>query len=182
MTSKTQTTDATMKAGKEAFETAAKASKETMDKAVKGATEAWTQGYDQITTLTREQIEKVYPAGVKNFDELTAQQKASIEALLTSGEAASKGAEKLGEEIVSYNQKAYEAALGNAKALMGAKTVQDVFEMQTGFVRESFDAFVAEQAKLSEMTVKFANEAVQPLNASWTKTVETFSKPFAQQG
>lgn len=180
MTTKTQNDDAT-KAGQEMFESAAKAGKETVEKAVKAGTEAWSQGYAQATSATREQIEKFYPAGVKSFDELTEQQKAAIEAVLASSEVTFKGAEQLGEELVTYNQKAYDKALGNAKALMNAKTVQHAVELQTGFVREGFDDFVAEQAKLSELAVKFMNEATQPLNATWAKTFEAFSKPFGAQ-
>lgn len=175
MTSKTQT-DAG-KAGQEIFENATKAGKETFEKSVKAGTEAWTQGYAQAASATREQIEKFYPAGVKSFDELTEQQKATVEALIASSEVTVKGAEQLSEEIVAYNQKAYDKAMGNAKALMGAKTVQDAVELQTDFLREGFDEFVAQQAKLSELAVKFANEATQPLNATWAKTAETFAKP-----
>lgn len=179
MTSKTQKDAA--KAGTEMFESAAKAGKEGFEQAVKAGTEAWTQGFTQATTVTREQIQKFYPAGLEGFDELTEQQKATVEAIIASGEAAAKGAEAFGEELVKFNQKAYDKAMGNAKALMGAKTVQDAVALQTGFVREGFDDLLAQQAKFSELAVKYATEATQPLNATWAKTAESFSKPFGPQ-
>ena len=52
-------------------------------------------------------------------------------------------------------------------------------DLQNTFAKTRFDSFIAESAKISEMTVKTTNEAIAPLKARVDETVETLSKPIA---
>jgi hypothetical protein len=57
--------------------------------------------------------------------------------------------------------------------MLGVKTLSDAMEVNTGFARSSFDTLVGGSAKLSELGVKLATEASQPLltqlGRSWIK-------------
>jgi phasin family protein len=66
-----------------------------------------------------------------------------------------------------------------AKALMGAKTLREAVDLQTDLAKSNFDKFIAESTKLSEMSVKVANEAFEPINARVNVAVEKLLKPIA---
>ncbi len=63
--------------------------------------------------------------------------------------------------------------------VLGAKSLNEVVDLQNTFTKGAFDAFVAESAKISELSVKTASEAIQPLKARVDQTVETISRPLA---
>ena len=51
--------------------------------------------------------------------------------------------------------------------MMAAKTVKDFVDMQSDSARTSFDNFLSESTRLSEISVKVANEAFDPLEAQF---------------
>ena len=63
--------------------------------------------------------------------------------------------------------------------MMTAKTMRDVIDLQTDFAKQRFDHLVAEGTKMSEMSVKVANEAMEPLQKQFDTTVSTPTKPIA---
>ncbi len=69
--------------------------------------------------------------------------------------------------------------MSNGKALLAVKTIQELIALQNAYAKASFNAFVAESAKLQELSVKIANEALAPLSERVNLTVETLGKPAA---
>ena len=88
-----------------------------------------------------------------------------VEAFVKAGEVLTKGAETLGKAYYDFAQASAEASVEATKAMMTAKTVKDFVDIQSTFARSSFDNFLAESTRLSEMSVKLANEAFDPLKA-----------------
>jgi phasin family protein len=65
------------------------------------------------------------------------------------------------------------------KAIFACKNVQDMMTLQGKLTQVNMDKAVAQSSKLSEMTVKVANEAAQPISAQVNVAVEKFMKPLA---
>jgi len=149
------------------------------EEALKAGVDAVQQGYEQAIAATREQVEKFAPGATKGFEELSVFGKQNMEAAVAISTIAAKGFEILGKEIAAYNQKALEAGVANTKTLMGAKTFQEAVELQTGFARQGLDDLVAEGTKLSELSLKVAQDTAGPLNARVNAAVEKFGKPLA---
>lgn len=149
------------------------------EEALKAGVDAVQQGYEQAVAATREQVEKFAPGAAKGFDELSVFSKQNMEAVVAFSTLAAKGFETLGKEIAAYNQKALEVTVANTKTLMGAKTFQEAVELQTGFARQSLDDLVAEGTKLSELSLKVAQDTASPINARVNAAVEKFGKPLA---
>jgi len=168
-----------VKSSKEAAHKAVKAGHETVEKAVKSGTDAFAKSYEQYLTAAKDQLAKLFPSAAKNFDELAAFNKGNFDAFVAAGTAAAKGFETLSQQVIAYNQKAVEASVATTKALLGCKTMQDVVEVQTDLTRKSFDEWLAEGTKLSELTVKVANEAAEPINSRLSEAVDRFMKPLA---
>ena len=148
-------------------------------KAAKVGVEAFNQGYEQFFATTKEQVEKFLPGAVQGLDEFTKLGKDNMDAAIEAGTIAAKGFEAISQEVTDYNKRIFEAGVANAKALMGVKTVQEAMELQTGFARNSFDEFVSKGTKISELSVKVAQDVAEPVNARFTATVEKLTKQNA---
>ena len=88
-----------------------------------------------------------------------------------------KGMETLGKEIMDFSRVSFEGNVQATKALFGAKTFQDLVTMQSDHARKSMDQFLAEGAKLTELSVKVAGEAMAPIQARVDLAVKQFVKP-----
>lgn len=141
-------------------------------KSVEQAMKASTEGYEQAINMTKEQVEKASEAFFKSYDEVSAMNKESVDAFVKAGEVLTKGSESVGKAYFDFAQASAEASVEATKAMMGAKTVKDFFDIQSEFARTSFDNFLSESTRLSEMSVKVANEAFDPLKAQLNGSFE----------
>jgi phasin family protein len=168
----TQKTTQSTKQAKEA----AKLGAESVEQAVKAGTEALNTGYAQAMAMTKEQVSTYFPSAAKGFDEFAGLGKDNLDAAFEFGSVAAKGFEAISKEFMAFNQKALEANMEKATALLGCKTVQDLVEVQTDIARGNFDEFVAQGTKITEISVKAANEAVGPISVRVNDAVEKFVK------
>jgi hypothetical protein len=94
-------------------------------------------------------------------------------ALVQSQTAVARGLEALSVEVTGLAISGIDAATRTATDMLGVKTLSDAIEVNAGFTRSSFDALVGGSAKLSELGMKLATEASQPiltqLGKSWVK-------------
>lgn len=156
-----------------------KTTKDTFENVAPKSTEFVQKGYDQVLGATREQIEKASASAFKAYEELSKFQKDNYDAYLAASTIFAKGAENVGKAWMSLTQEALENAAQTAKALLGAKTLREAVDLQSDFAKSNFDKLVAEGTKLSELSVKVANEAFAPLNARVNVAVEKMLKPVA---
>ncbi len=106
--------------------------------------------------------------------ELNAHSKKNLEAAVASVTAATKGAEALGAQAMAYSKKALEDHVAAAKNLTGAKSVQEVVELQTAYAKSALEAYVAEMNKASETVAASVKECFLPLNERMSAFVERF--------
>ena len=116
---------------------------------------------------------------LKGMEELVAVGKGNLEAVVQANTAAVAGAKRFNTEVAAYLKAAYEANLAAAKALAGAKTVQEAVELQNGHVRASFDTAVAKGTELSEVAMAVANDVAEPLQARAQVTLDKLMAPIA---
>jgi hypothetical protein len=94
-------------------------------------------------------------------------------ALVQSQTAVARGLEALTAEMTGLAISGIDVAARTATDMLGIKTLSDAMEVNAGFTRTSFDTLVEGSAKLSELGVKLASEASQPilvqLGRSWIK-------------
>ena len=146
-----------------------------MDEAV----QVGKQTVEQAVAATKEQVEKASTAALKGYDEFATLNKASMDAYVKSSNIVTKGVEDLGKAYFAFAQSTAESNVAAAKKLMGAKTINDVVDIQAEVARSSFDSWVAESTKMSELSMKVANEAFEPIQAQFTAVVEKMTKPVA---
>lgn len=167
------------KSNKDAAQKAMKMGHEAIEQTVRSSTDAFAKGYEQYLATARDQMSRMFPSAAKNLDELAAFNKGNFDAFVAAGAAAAKGFETLSQQVIACNQKAVETSVATAKALLGCRTLQDVVEVQTDLTRKGIDEWLAEGTKLSELTVKVANQTAEPINSRLSEAVDRLMKPLA---
>lgn len=153
------------------FEAVIFASKEQVEKSIAASTEALEKAF----SMSKERFDAV----TKSVDEAAKLGKDQVDAYVTAGNVATKGFESINAEVISFTKTQVEDQISAAKAMMGAKTLQEFIELQSGYAKSAFEAYTAHTTKLSEVATKVAQDAFAPINAQVQATVEKMVKPLA---
>jgi hypothetical protein len=82
----------------------------------------------------------------------------------------SKGFQAIAATVVDYSKKAFEDSTRAFEQLVGAKSPEQVWEIQSQYAKKAFDAYVAQASKVGEMYVDLARTAYQPVEQVVAKT------------
>ena len=115
------------------------------------------------------------PAGEK-FAELGRE---NLAALWRANAALSQALEAVNHEMIGYVRSSFATAAGTATALLGARTFDDVFQLNADLAKANMVGWIEGSAKLSEIGAKFANEALMPLSSRFEATMQRLAKPLA---
>ncbi len=121
-------------------------------------------------TAFKEGMEKTIGA----LGEMNGLAKGNVDAVVESMTAATKGAETIGAQAMAYSKKNWEDAVAAAQTLSGAKSVQEVIELQSKYAKSSMEAYVSELNALTETLSASFKDTFKPINARMTAAVEKF--------
>ena len=127
---------------------------------------------EQFTTAGNTAFKDAIEKSLAGLNEANAHSKKNLEAVIASVTAATKGAEALGAQATAYSKKAVEANVAAAKSLSGAKSIQEVVELQTSFAKSALEAYMAELSKMGEIVQASVKDSMKPLNERVTAAVE----------
>jgi phasin family protein len=139
--------------------------------AAKGA-ETLKSTVEQFTTAQNQAFKDSIEKSLSALGEVNANSKKNLEAVVASATAAARGAETLGAQAISYSKKALEDQVAAARSLSGAKSVQEVVELQTAYAKSALEAYIAELTKASETVSASVKECFQPISERVTALVE----------
>ena len=98
----------------------------------------------------------------KIADEFQKVGKESFDAAVRSYGDANKGFQAIVAEVTNYSKKAFEDGTRAFEQLVGAKSVQHAVEIQSEYVKQAYEAHIAQMTKLGEMYVSLAQNAFKP--------------------
>ena len=127
---------------------------------------------EQFTTAGNVAFKDAVEKSLASLNEVNAHSKKNLEAVIASVTASTKGAEALGAHAMAYSKKAVEDNVAAAKSLSGAKSIQEVVELQTTFAKSAMEAYMAEVSKMSEIMSASMKDCMKPLSERVTATVE----------
>ena len=87
----------------------------------------------------------------------------NIAAMTKANLALSQGLQAIGQELVAYATNSLETASQTATALLGARTLDEVLQLNNDLANRTLETMAERTAKLSEMGVTLANDALAPL-------------------
>lgn len=123
-----------------------------------------TKIMEKLMTDTKAQYEKI-------TNEAAASGKEGFDAILKSTNIWMKGSEDLFKTYMSFAQDTASKNSEAFKTLLSCKNLNELTEVQNKLAQESFDGFMAGATKLSELSVKLATEALEPINDQVSKTI-----------
>jgi len=88
--------------------------------------------------------------------------KDNMETAMSSFGAWGKSAQAIAAEVANYSKKSLEGSAAAWERLMGAKSLDKVMEVQSEYLKSSYEDFVAEATKLGGLYVDLAKEAYKP--------------------
>ena len=95
--------------------------------------------------------------------------KDSMETMMSSFGAWSKSAQAIAVELTDFSKKSLEGSAAAWERLMGAKTLEKAMEVQSDYLKSSYEDFVAEATKISELYAGLAKEAYKPFEGALAK-------------
>ncbi|MFL5043218.1 MAG: phasin family protein [Xanthobacteraceae bacterium] len=110
---------------------------------------------------------------IKNLDEVQKLGKDNVEATLKSFGAASKAFQAIAAEVTNYAKKSFEDGTAAMERLLGAKTFEKAIEVQSEYVKTSYEGFVTEATKLGELYADLAKESYKPFEGYLAKVTPT---------
>jgi phasin family protein len=138
------------------------------------AAEAAKNTVEQFTAASNVAFKEGVEKSLSAMNELNAHSKKNLEAIVASATASAKGAEALGAQAMAFSKAVFDTQVSAAKSLAGAKSVQEVVELQTSFAKTALETYMAEFAKMSDTVSASVKESMKPLNERVTATVEKF--------
>ena len=155
------------KTTKDATTAAAKSAEDVMaagQEAVQAFVKAGAEGYEKAFEGARARTEEF----VKGYDEYSVTGKDNVDAVVAASTAYTKGMEAIASEWMAFAKSTMEQNVTNTKAVFGAKTLQEMMDLQSNFAKANFDEFVSQSTKVGEMATKVAQDTMEPINARVT--------------
>jgi phasin family protein len=91
--------------------------------------------------------------------------RAAFEAMVQSGSIVAKGLEGIGQAWFGLTQASLQDGAATARAILGARSAQQVLELQANYARATLDRLMVEGGKLSALSVAVANRAIEPIQS-----------------
>ena len=140
--------------------------------AIKEGMERTAKGLETSQVKIKGNIEK----SMKTAEEIVLFGQGNVEAWVKASQIYASGFQDISKQFAASSKASLEEAVAFTKSLMGVKSVKDAVDLQTGFTKSSIERAVSETNKLTDASVKLAEQTIAPLTARITLAVETFSK------
>ncbi|MEM7173449.1 MAG: phasin family protein, partial [Pseudomonadota bacterium] len=105
-------------------------------------------------------------------DELAAAGRDNLDAYMAAGQAWAAGMGAIGHELAQIAWQVVDAQLTATQALMTAKSVDEVLNLQANHSYSATELFLSESGRLAELTAEVAGQTAAPLQSRATASIE----------
>lgn len=106
---------------------------------------------------------------IKSLEELQKYSRDNLEATLKAFDAYGKKVQAIAQELADYSKKSLDESTKTVEKLFGAKTLESAIEIQTAYVKSSYEGFVSEATKLGALYAELARETYKPFESQFAK-------------
>jgi len=111
-----------------------------------------------------------------NFDEFQKFGKEQLEAVSSVAASLAKGFQTIAAETTDYSKKSIESNSAYMEKLLGAKSLDNAIQIQSEYAKSTYEGFVAQATKISEIYTNLAKEAFKPVESAFAK-VQAVASP-----
>ncbi len=94
-----------------------------------------------------------------NFDDASAKSKEAFDTIVSNYETVAKGYQTIATETSDYAKKAFQDGISHIEKLTTVKNIEAAVELQSSYIKTSYETFVAQMTKLGEMYSDLARVA-----------------------
>ncbi len=145
---------------------------------------------EEVVAMSKEQVKQqarkpaapaapAVPTPKATFDEVDRFNRENVEAVMQVATAVARCYEEIGTEWANYAKASMDEGVAASMALMGCTSMQEAIDVQTGYAKTAVDHYLSESARLSEISLKMANQALEPLNTRFSVAAEAPSRPVS---
>ena len=116
---------------------------------------------EQFTAASNVAFKEGVEKSLSAMNELNAHSKKNLEAIVASATASAKGAEALGAQAMAFSKAVFDTQVTAAKSLAGAKSVQEVVELQTAFAKSALETYMSQFGKMSDTVSSSMKESMR---------------------
>lgn len=131
-----------------------------------------TAGLEKSTAQMKEHMDKA----MKRAEEFASFGQGTLEAMMQSSHIWTAGLQDLSKQFAATAQSQLTETMSTFKAMSGLRSLKDVMDAQASFARASVDKAMTESGKLTDASLKLAEQTMAPLTARVSLAVETFAK------
>ncbi len=121
------------------------------------------------------QMKEGVTRAMKTAEQVASFSQGNVEALMKSSQIWATGWQDISKHMAATAKANLDETMSVFKALTSVKSVKEAFDLQSSFARTSMEKAMAESGKLTEHSLKLAEQAFAPISARVNAAVETFS-------
>lgn len=119
----------------------------------------------------------------KGLEQFTTFGKGNVEAYMQAATVMAKTVERVNGEVFNFSKQQVEDGVAAFKAVSGAKSFHEAWELQTDFAKSALDAYVAQATKLNDLWMDAAKQAAEPFSSRFSQMTEKLQElktPFSR--
>ncbi len=74
-----------------------------------------------------------------------------------------KGLQTIAAELTDYTKRSFEEGTATFEKLLSAKSVEQAFEIQSGYAKRAYDGYMHQMSKIGGLYADLAKEAYKPV-------------------
>ena len=114
---------------------------------------------------------------MKHAEQILAFSQGNVEAMMKSSQIWASGLQDLSRQITATAQASFQDNVSMLRSLTAIRTLQDAVALQTTAARTAMEKALAESTRLTETSMKLAEQANAPLTARVGAAMEMVSAP-----
>lgn len=103
------------------------------------------------------------------FEDFQKYGRENVDLALKSFGSVSKGFQAIAGEVADYTKKSFEDNSALVEKLVGVKTLDKAIEVQSAFVKSSYETYLARVTKIGELYAEIAKESYKPVETALAK-------------
>lgn len=138
--------------------------------------EAATEKMRDFTRESTAQATKAASDATRMMNDAGALARENAEAMAQVNNIAIAVSKEIGAELISYSNRTFSQNVELGKQLLTCRTLNDMFDLSSKFMKTNLDGFFSESVRLSEKLFQLGNDVAEPLNERFSETSERLTK------
>lgn len=100
---------------------------------------------------------------IKGFEDLQKMGQVNMDTTMKLFSEMTKSWQAIAAEMSDYTKRSFEDGTATFEKIIGAKSVEQVVDLQTKYVKRSYDEYMHQMTKIGSMYAEIAKEAYRPM-------------------